>query len=99
MNSDLQNQGEKLYNALCLTLSERADQVDWDSFSENDWSNFTKKAQSEGVAPLIHWIFKHGDISEIYIPANLKEQLKVAYYNTSAQNQIMYQELKRICPF
>jgi hypothetical protein len=96
MNSDLQNQGEKLYNALCLTLSERADQVDWNSFSENDWLNFSKKAQTEGVAPLIHWIFKHGDISGIYIPTKVKEQLKVAYYNTSAQNQIMYQELKRI---
>jgi hypothetical protein len=96
MNSDLQNQQEKLYNALCLALSERINQVDWASFTKNDWSIFIKLAEVEGVAPLIHWTFIHEDISDIEIPPTVITHLRTAYYNTIAQNQVMFKELERI---
>ena len=96
MISNLQTQREKIYSALCWTLSERIDQVDWESFSEDDWSRFGNMAIAEGVAPLIHWTFKHEDTSRIEIPTTVKAQLMAAYYNTTAQNQVMFQELERI---
>jgi len=96
MVSDLQTQREKIYSALCMTLSERIDQVDWGTFSEDDWARFANMANAEGVAPLIHWTFKHEDISGIDIPTKVKTKLMAAYYNTTAQNQVMFQELERI---
>ena len=96
MISNLQTQREKIYSALCWTLSERIDQVDWESFSEDDWSRFGNMAITEGVAPLIHWTFKHEDTFGIEIPTTVKAQLMAAYYNTTAQNQVMFKELERI---
>jgi hypothetical protein len=96
MASEIPDQREKIYNALCKTLSERIDEIDWASFSEEDWSRFGYMALVEGVAPLIHWTFKHEDISGIDIPTSVKAQLMAAYYNTTAQNQLMFQELEKI---
>ena len=96
MNQVFQTQRSKIYHALCLTLSERIDQVDWVSFSLEEWTNFANLAQLEGVAPLIHWTLKHEDISGIDIPLTVKAQLMAAFYNTTAQNQVMFQELERI---
>jgi hypothetical protein len=92
----MSDQREKIYSALCMTLSERIDQVDWDSFLEADWSQFSDIAVVEGVAPLIHWTFEHEDISGIDIPTQVKAKLLAAYYNTTAQNQVMFRELTGI---
>ena len=96
MVSEMPDQREKIYSALCMTLSERIHQVDWDSFSQADWSRFAHMAVVERVAPLIHWTFKHKDISGINIPTQVKAKLMAAYYNTTAQNQVMFKELERI---
>jgi hypothetical protein len=96
MTKEMLNQRDRIFNALCMTLSERIDRVEWNSFSENDWLRFAYLAQVEGVAPLIHWMFKNEDYNAIYIPTTIKAQLTAAYYNTTAHNQIMYIELQKI---
>jgi hypothetical protein len=96
MSPDLQTSRQEIINALSLTLTDRTDQIHWDSFTDGDWSLFTNTARVEGVAPLIHWNFKHKDTTGINIPTSVKAQLLTAYYNTSAQNQVIYQELERI---
>ena len=64
--------------------------------SVGDWSLFTNTARVEGIAPLVHWNFKHEDTTGIDIPTSVKAQLLTEYYNTTAQNQVMFQELERI---
>ena len=96
MTSDKVTQREKIYSALSMTLSRQIDQIDWDSFSEADWSRFANIAAVEGVAPLIHWIFDQKDISGINIPTAIRANLLADYYNTTAHNQVMLRELTGI---
>ncbi|MEW6718386.1 MAG: nucleotidyltransferase family protein [Chloroflexota bacterium] len=109
-NTDLELQS---YHTLCLILSECADQactqpcaepsrsdgrsVVWDTFTQNDWEGFHQTAYTQGVAPLIHWISKHGNAHlDRHLPADVKDQFAKDYYNTLASNLIIYNELGRI---
>ncbi len=50
----------RAYDAICKTLSERQTAVDWAAFTQDDWQLFAQMAETEGVAPLLHWIRKTG---------------------------------------
>jgi hypothetical protein len=84
---------KKIYQSLCYVLSDRADQVAWDEFTPADWDLFSQMADREGVAPLMYWKLKD---SPVAVPPSTFNFLRSTYYQTLAQNTLMYQELERI---
>ena len=83
----------QVYAAICYTLSERRDQVDWGSFTPRHWKLLERMAQNEGVAPLMYWNFKD---SALPVPEQTFKYLQGEYYKTYARNTLLYQELGRI---
>ncbi|GAB4524424.1 MAG: hypothetical protein Fur0018_07970 [Anaerolineales bacterium] len=57
---DFPGNPERVYRALCYVLSDRADQVDWEAFTADDWCILKPMAETEGVAPLVWWKLGHG---------------------------------------
>ena len=48
---------------LARILSAEEPSVDWESFSEEDWTLLVERSQAAGVTPLIHWsLSKSGKI-------------------------------------
>jgi hypothetical protein len=84
---------QKIYRSLCYVLSERADQVAWHEFTPPDWELFSAMADREGVSPLMYWKLKD---SPVEVPPSTFNLLRSTYYQTLAQNTLMYQELERI---
>jgi hypothetical protein len=83
----------KIYRSLCLVLSDRIDQIGWDEFTSADWELFSQMANREGVAPLMYCKLKD---SPIKVPPSTFNFLRSAYYQTLAQNTLIYQEIERI---
>jgi hypothetical protein len=86
----------KLYHALCLSLSDRLDQVAWDDFTPADWRLLAPMAKSEGVAPLLYWTLQHTDLPTVNVPPKILSYLTSEFYKTVAQNVLLYQALDRI---
>ncbi|MEJ2068649.1 MAG: nucleotidyltransferase family protein [Deltaproteobacteria bacterium] len=84
---------KKIYQSLCSVLSDRASQIAWDEFTPADWKLFSQMAEREGVAPLMYWKLKD---SPVAVPLSTFNLLRSTYYQTLAQNTLMYQELERI---
>jgi hypothetical protein len=84
---------KKIYQSLCYVLSDRASQVAWDEYTPADWDLFAQMADHEGVAPLMYWKLKD---SPVQVPPSTFNLLRSTYYQTLAQNTLMYQELERI---
>ena len=74
-------------------LSDRVDQIAWNEFALADWELFSQMADREGIAPLMYWKLKD---SPVEIPPSTFNFLRSTYYQTLAQNTLMYQELERI---
>ncbi len=85
----------KRYTALCRTLSERLDQVDWPSFTPAEWDALPRLAQAEGVAPLMYSKLK-GESSRLGVPQKAMDALAAEYYRTAANNALLFSELERI---
>lgn len=85
----------KVYRSLCYLLSQRGEQIDWHTFTPQDWQLFAAMAQNEGVAPLTHWQFRDGAYPAA-MPGDVREKLANAYYKTLAHNTLLYEELTRI---
>ncbi len=86
-----------VYSAMCRVLSGRKGEVDWGRFSPDEWRSLARMSQpdAEGVGPLLYWHFKDGTWPE-EMPLVVREHLTKSYYNTLAQNTLMYKELARI---
>jgi hypothetical protein len=84
---------KKIYRSLCYVLSDRASQVAWDEYTPADWDLFAQMADREGVAPLMYWKLKD---SPIEVAPSTFNFLRSSYYQTLAQNTLVYQELERI---
>jgi hypothetical protein len=84
---------KKIYQSLCYVLSDRADQIGWDEFTPADWELFSQMAGREGVAPLMYWKLRDTPVA---VPPSTFSLLRSTYYQTLAQNTLMYQELDRI---
>jgi hypothetical protein len=84
---------KKIYRSLCYVLSDRAYQIAWGEFTPADWELFSQMADREGVAPLMYWKLKDSPVS---VPPSTFNLLRSTYYQTLAQNTLMYQELERI---
>lgn len=91
---------QRIYQALCILLSHRADQVDWASFSEADWQLLPVIAHSEGVAPAIYSILASevpsSRLWEVPIPPKALSILEQEYYHNAAFNAMLFHELDGI---
>lgn len=82
---------------LGMILSERTQALDLASLSASDWQLLLKKAQGEGVAPLVYWeLSRSGDIS--LCPKSIQDSLRAAYYSTRMNNEQILEELARLLP-
>src|SRR5688500_14750182 len=80
---------------LGLILSERTWALELDSFSDSDWQLLLKKAQGEGVAPLVYWeLSRSGNI--LLCPKSIQNSLRAAYYSTWMNNEQILKELARL---
>jgi hypothetical protein len=76
-------------------LAQKPDQVDWSAFGQQDWQQFVKTAHAHGVAPLLWYTLE--DIGwPAAIPMQVRHTLRATFYQTTAQNTLIYQELERI---
>jgi len=83
---------DRVYDALCKTISDRVAQVEWDTFTTAEWDQFPKMAQLEGVGPYIYWIFKENNWP-INIPKRTAASLMDQYHTTQKHNTQLYKEL------
>jgi hypothetical protein len=80
---------------LSLIISNRINEVVWDSFSDADWKLLTDKAQTEGVAPLVYWAFtQSGNFPSL--PQFVQNILRASYAGTRIQNEKNLDELKTL---
>ncbi len=91
----------RVYHMLCDVLADRASQVDWGTFTPDDWRMILPMAEAEGVAPLLWWKLRAwGTQSDTEaFPAGVRTlvtALAPAYYETLAHNTLLLQALERI---
>jgi len=84
-----------VYDAICKTISDRINQVDWAVFDAAAWDLFSKMALMENVGPLIYWEFKD-DRWPPNIPPEAAAALMGQYYQTLKVNSLRFAELDRI---
>jgi hypothetical protein len=78
---------------LSLIISERIGDLDLDSFSPTDWELLVRKAQTEGVAPLVYWVLsRSGKFSSIL--ESVHHSLRSMYSSVWKQNQEIFKELE-----
>ncbi len=82
------------YLNFCRVLAGE-NQLVWDERLIGNSRLWVEKAEGEGVAPLLYWHFKDGDW-----PGDMPEPVRGAltriYYNTVAQNSLLYRELFKL---
>jgi len=82
---------------LGLFLSERMENLAWDSFSPAEWDVLIRNAQAEGVAPLLYWrLSRSGRISSF--PDSVHAMLRAAYSSVWMHNQKIFKELESLLP-
>lgn len=85
----------RLLAALIHPASRRAS-LDWRGYPASGWEDLARRAESEGVAPLLHWRFEaEGWPGEA--PEAFRSRLGRAYYASAAQNALLFAELQRVC--
>lgn len=84
-----------VYQALCLSLSNRSSEAPWRSFSIDDWLDLRHMAQAHGVAGLLYWMFRH-EYQPDSVPGPILAALAQDYYSTAGRNTLLYLELNRI---
>ena len=95
IQSELLN--DKIYRGLCLSISDRADYVEWDQFNAGDWDRLYDTANKERVAAVLYWsLINSKSVSEYKIPLSLLTKLRSLYYSIWVHNTGLYQELRPI---
>jgi hypothetical protein len=80
-------------STLSLIISERMQELDWDSFSPADWDLLVAKAHAEGVAPLVYWsLSRSGKFSAL--PESARNSLRGMYSSTWMQTHKILKELE-----
>ena len=93
--SKTKSEYQRFYLSLCQVLSKQAEQVDWEGFSPRDWENWGQVVDAEGVASLVGSSFQQRGWPS-GLPDDVRSLLAKAYYNTTAHNTLLYQELDRV---
>jgi hypothetical protein len=87
----------KLNAALSDILSRQ--KVDWNTFTRQEVDALIGMARAEGVAPLLYdFLFLHpaDTVSIPHVHLSALSSLSADYYNTAAQNALLFNELDRI---
>jgi len=80
-------------HTLSLIISRRWPDLEWDSFSPDEWDILMQKAQSEGVAPLIYWsLTKSGKLPTF--PKQIVNHLRAMFATVKMANKTAIQELE-----
>ena len=78
---------------LSLIISGRAQELDYDSFSPADWDLLVRRAQAEGVGPLVYWVLsRSGKLSSS--PEPVHNSLRAMYFSVKLNNQEIIHELE-----
>ena len=77
---------------LSLLISGRLAEVDWNSFSQEEWNLAIYRAQMEGVAPLLYWAFFRANLLSS-LPSDAQNFLRLIYASTRMQNQMIFTDL------
>ena len=95
--TDLPGDVNFVYRSLCEVLAGNKSDVDWGQFGTDEWKLLARmgQADAEGVGPLLYWHFRDGSWPDV-MPQVVRDHLMKTYYNTFAQNTLMYRELARI---
>lgn len=89
---------ERFYSALCLALSGRGSEIDWAAWSADEWQALGEMAVQEGVAPLLHWTWKHEGYPQ-GVPKLEKKRLAISFMQANVRQQAFFQEVnERILP-
>jgi len=80
-------------HTLSLIISERLGKLNEDSYSPREWNALAHKAHSEGIGPLLYWVFsRSGKFSSL--PADTRDFLRLIYASTSIKNHLIIKELE-----
>ena len=80
---------------LSLLISGRLTEVDWNSFSHEEWNLLAYRAQMEGVAPLLYWTFFRAKLLSS-LPLAAQNSLRLIYASTRIQNQMIFKDLESL---
>ncbi len=87
-----------VFSSLCNLLAEKPEKLDWSAFGPKEWHIFRKMAESEGVAPFIHYLLN--DQPEVYCLAKFDSTTyrQFAYIEaiTAITNEIYFTHLKTV---
>ncbi len=84
----------RVYQSLCRSLADGPETVNWAAFTRSEWRQFAPLAVHEGVAPLFFSALNRANVPTFR--ASTFKALTEAYYQSSAQNALLYSELARI---
>ncbi|MFQ5615918.1 MAG: nucleotidyltransferase family protein, partial [Anaerolineales bacterium] len=84
-----------VYRTICQVLSNRAQDVAWPVFTDDDWDLMKTMAAQERVGPLLYWHFTKGSWP-IGFPDDLAESLMRSYHGTVVRNTFLLGELTRV---
>ena len=80
---------------LSLLISDREKEISEDAFSALDWDALARKAQVEGVGPLLYWKLSRSERFSS-LPEETQNLLKILYAGTKMQNQRRFKDLKTL---
>ena len=87
---------ERAWQRLGLALTAPAHRSDlWSRLSKEDWSELTRTAQREGVAPVLYYTQESAGWP-LEIPEHLREELRADCLKAAGSNLLIYRELSRI---
>jgi hypothetical protein len=78
---------------ISLIISDRAQDLDWDSFSSADWDLLVQLAQAEGVASLLYWKLSQSERINL-LPETLQKSLRAVYFSVRMKNDAIIKELE-----
>jgi hypothetical protein len=81
--------------ALSLIISERGQDINEASFSDDEWRTLAHKAHGEGVAPLLYWKLSKSERLS-FLPQETRNFLRLMYASTAIKNQIIFNELESL---
>lgn len=76
-------------------LSEEEHDLQWDSFSPEEWDLIVRRAQAEGVASLLYWRLIQSDRLRL-LPDSLQATLRALYHSLRMNNEQLIHELKTL---
>jgi hypothetical protein len=76
-------------------LAGQPERIAWETLTADEWRTLTQAAARHGVAPLL-WHHAQQGTWAAQMPAAARQDLRRAYYTTTAQNTMLYHELGRI---